>query len=95
MNALPPVAETHAASLPAERLYAATDASTLNFTTTAELQPLDGLLGQDRAHEAIRFGPTAAICALHRKGRLLRRADYAQRRLRFGPGADNHMIMLG
>jgi lon-related putative ATP-dependent protease len=56
VNALLSVTETQAAPLPAERLYVATDPSTLNFKTTAELQPLDGLLGQDRAHEAIRFG---------------------------------------
>ena len=33
-----------------------TDISTLNFKTTAELQPLDGLIGQHRALGALRFG---------------------------------------
>jgi predicted ATP-dependent protease len=39
-----------------ERLYRKTDPSSLNFTTTAELEPVDGLVGQERALEAIRFG---------------------------------------
>jgi len=56
VNVSLPVTETQVAPLPTERLYAATTAATLNFKTTAELQPLDGLLGQDRAREAIRFG---------------------------------------
>ena len=40
----------------AEQLYRATDLSNLKFSTTAELQPIDGLVGQARALEAIRFG---------------------------------------
>ena len=31
------------------QLYRAADASALNFATTAELSPLDGLIGQQRA----------------------------------------------
>ncbi|MGA2794903.1 MAG: AAA family ATPase [Roseiarcus sp.] len=42
--------------LAAEQLYRATDLSKLAFETTAELKPLDGLVGQSRALEAIRFG---------------------------------------
>ena len=42
--------------LPIARLYRATDLSHLTFSTTAELQPIDGLVGQPRALEAIRFG---------------------------------------
>ena len=42
--------------LRAEQLYRATDLSQLRFATTAELQPIDGLVGQARALEAIRFG---------------------------------------
>lgn len=42
--------------LPAARLYRATDLSHLTFSTTAELKPIDGLVGQARALEAIRFG---------------------------------------
>lgn len=42
--------------LRAEQLYRATDLSNLPFATTAELQPIDGLVGQARALEAIRFG---------------------------------------
>jgi len=37
-------------------LYRTTDLSKLKFSTTAELPPIDGLVGQDRALEAIRFG---------------------------------------
>jgi len=42
--------------VPVASLYRATDLSTLKFATTAELPPLEGLVGQDRALEAIRFG---------------------------------------
>lgn len=42
--------------LPAEQLYRSTDLSSLAFSTTADLQPIDGLIGQARAVEAIRFG---------------------------------------
>jgi predicted ATP-dependent protease len=42
--------------LAAEQLYRATDLSRLDFATTAELVPVDGLVGQARALEAIRFG---------------------------------------
>ena len=42
--------------LPAGQLHRATDLSHLKFSTTADLQPIDGLLGQARALEALRFG---------------------------------------
>jgi len=42
--------------LRADQLYRATDISRLAFSTTSELQPIDGLVGQTRALEAIRFG---------------------------------------
>jgi len=32
------------------------DTSTLPFATTAELEPLDEILGQDRGVDALRFG---------------------------------------
>jgi len=39
-----------------DRLYRPTDLSSLDFSTTDELQPIDGLVGQARALDAIRFG---------------------------------------
>ena len=42
--------------LPADQLHRATDLSHLQFSTTADLQPIHGLLGQARALEALRFG---------------------------------------
>jgi lon-related putative ATP-dependent protease len=42
--------------LRADQLYRQADLSKLDFATTAELQPADGLIGQARALEAIRFG---------------------------------------
>ncbi len=39
-----------------DHLYRRTDFSRLPFSTTAELQPIDGMVGQARALEAIRFG---------------------------------------
>ena len=42
--------------LTAEQLYRPADLSGIAFATTAELQPVDGLVGQSRAVEAIRFG---------------------------------------
>ncbi|MGH7188288.1 MAG: AAA family ATPase, partial [Acetobacteraceae bacterium] len=44
------------AALAADRLFQPADLSGLEFATTAELEPLPGLLGQERASEAIRFG---------------------------------------
>jgi predicted ATP-dependent protease len=43
-------------ALAATQLYRAADLSRLNFSTTAELEPIDGLIGQDRALGAINFG---------------------------------------
>jgi hypothetical protein len=42
--------------LEATKLYRATDLSSLPFSTRADLAPLDGLVGQARAYEAIQFG---------------------------------------
>lgn len=50
------VAEEAVQPLPVANLYRATDLSRLKFATTAELLPIDGLVGQERALEAIRFG---------------------------------------
>lgn len=47
-NTIPP--------LPAGRLFRPSDLSRLAFVTTAELAPIDGLIGQSRALEAIAFG---------------------------------------
>ena len=49
-------AETRVQPLAAGQLYRPTDLSGLAFSTTAELQPVDGLVGQARAVEAMRFG---------------------------------------
>jgi predicted ATP-dependent protease len=43
-------------ALPVEQLYRRVDSLRLGFTTTAELQPVDGLIGQQRALDAINFG---------------------------------------
>ncbi|MBW8269285.1 Lon protease family protein [Caldovatus aquaticus] len=53
-------AEAPPAALPAERLYRPADLSALAFTTTAELEPLQGLAGQARAREAVRLGTQIA-----------------------------------
>jgi lon-related putative ATP-dependent protease len=42
--------------LPAERLYRAVSLPALSFESTAELEPADGLVGQQRALDAIEFG---------------------------------------
>ncbi|GAB4355910.1 MAG: ATP-binding protein [Kiloniellaceae bacterium] len=44
--------------LPVEKLYARCDAARLGFETTAELEDLDEVIGQERALEAIRFAAT-------------------------------------
>ena len=44
------------APLPVARLYRPADLSVMSFETTAEIEPIDGLVGQERAHAAIRFG---------------------------------------
>jgi hypothetical protein len=48
--------ETAVPPLAAEQLYRPANLSDLAFSTTADLQPIDALVGQDRAAEAIRFG---------------------------------------
>ncbi|HKB59290.1 MAG TPA: ATP-binding protein [Gallionellaceae bacterium] len=45
-----------ATSLEAAQLYTYCDPAHLDFTTTAELEDLPGIIGQGRAAEAIRFG---------------------------------------
>jgi len=42
--------------LAAERLYRAADQSALSFESTADLEPADGLVGQQRALDALAFG---------------------------------------
>jgi lon-related putative ATP-dependent protease len=44
------------AALPAGELRLATDPASLGFASTTEIEPLTGLVGQDRALSAIRFG---------------------------------------
>jgi hypothetical protein len=46
-------------ALPAASLYRPADLSKLFFSTTADLEPIDGLIGQTRALEALRFGTQA------------------------------------
>jgi len=41
---------------PAAQLYRAADLSALTFETTDDLEAVDGLIGQQRALDAIRFG---------------------------------------
>ncbi len=43
-------------ALTCEQLFRPCDASELGFSTTAELEPASGLIGQDRALEALEFG---------------------------------------
>jgi predicted ATP-dependent protease len=42
--------------LPPDTLYRPCDLGTLSFTTTEDLEPLAGILGQERAREAVEFG---------------------------------------
>ena len=57
-----PMADTDPVSpLSPDRLYRAADISALDFTTTAELAPLSGLVEQPRAQEAMRFGTEMAV----------------------------------
>ena len=50
----------HAGPLPPASLYRAADLSAITFTTTDDLEPLQALAAQDRAHEAIRLGTSIA-----------------------------------
>ena len=49
------------AALPAERLARRTDLAVLSFATTAELTPLDGVVTQARAGDAIRLGSAIPV----------------------------------
>ena len=51
LNAMSPVRP-----LPPDQLYRPADISKLSFATTADLQPIEGLIGQQRALDAINFG---------------------------------------
>ena len=53
--------------LTAGQLYRNADLAKLDFSTTAELEPIDGLVGQTRALDAIRFGTHEA----HGKANLI------------------------
>lgn len=50
------IALTSVTSIAASSLRRQCDPSTLNFKTTDELEPIDNLIGQERALDAIRFG---------------------------------------
>lgn len=50
------IGATASGPLPAAALYRQADLSLLDFATTAEIPPLEGLAGQDRVGEAIRLG---------------------------------------
>ncbi len=50
------VAGPAARALPAAQLYRACDLTRLAFASTAELEPIDGLIGQARAFEAVGIG---------------------------------------
>ncbi len=52
----PAVAAGDGRALPASALRQTVDAASLGFQSTAELEPLHGLLGQDRALKALQFG---------------------------------------
>ncbi len=56
MDAAVTIGETAVRPLQADQLYRPTDLSNLAFSTTADLQPIEGLVGQARALEAIQFG---------------------------------------
>jgi lon-related putative ATP-dependent protease len=49
------------AALPPERLVRRTDPAVLSFSTTAELTPLDGVVTQARAGDAIRLGSAIPV----------------------------------
>jgi hypothetical protein len=49
-------ASATAGPLSADRLYRPCDLSRLSFSTSAELEPIDGMIGQSRALEAVEFG---------------------------------------
>jgi hypothetical protein len=90
--------ETEVRPLTAGQLYRPTDLSGLTFSTTEELQPVDGLVGQARAVEAIRFGtqvgktgfnlfvigPNGAPHAGRRQGHAGRRGGGKTRTFRLG-----------
>jgi lon-related putative ATP-dependent protease len=53
---VPPIPAAPHTALPPEALRRPVDAASLGFQTTAELEPISGLIGQDRALRAIEFG---------------------------------------
>ena len=55
--------ESTALRLSPDQLTAPIDLDSLGFTTTDDLEPFRGILGQERAVEALQFG-----VAMHRPG---------------------------
>ncbi len=55
-SANPPAIQPSVRALAPDVLYRSADLSALTFTTTADLEPIEGLVGQPRAAEAVRFG---------------------------------------
>ena len=55
-GAAPAVPAGAAGALAADRLYRDADLAQLTFATTADLEPIEDMIGQDRAAQAIRFG---------------------------------------
>ncbi|MEM6498914.1 MAG: hypothetical protein AAF709_19605, partial [Pseudomonadota bacterium] len=51
-----PIEAAGHAPLAVEQLRRTVDPASLGFASTAELQPITGLIGQDRALKAIEFG---------------------------------------
>ncbi len=57
--------DPHVHSVPSKRLRRHTDPSSLGFKSTAELEPVTGLIGQERALAALRFGANIAQPSFH------------------------------
>ena len=55
MTTKKPVPQAPTVPLPPDRLYTACDPALFSFKTTADLEPLDEMVGQDRAVQAVRF----------------------------------------
>ncbi len=51
-----PTSSAPAQPLAPERLYRSADLSALSFESTADIEPADGLVGQQRALDALAFG---------------------------------------
>ena len=87
-------------ALPPTALRWSCDPASLDFETTADLEPIEGVVGQGEAVEALRFGleidapgQNVFVCGLSGTGRLTLVRDHLRTLDTRRPRADDHLYV--